>query len=386
MTMKSRTLVYISVAEGAVFNSQVVSLLEAISKTNYFDRVVLFLGVKRNYPNKEELIQRLEQTGMEVQPFTVLPNYSFFDWAQYKILKTVFAPYATNDTVIHIRGEKFAFVVGKLMKRYKHLSCHLLSDIRGATIYEHVYYSSKKTMLVYKLKLQKLKKDLNDSVVYSDQISCVSERLKKYVIEESTHSSPPISINHCIANDAFVFSQEKRDEYRKKLSLKQGETLCVFVTGGNGPYQNTGYIVQQMLKKNIQVLNLSKSKIQGAINMFVPFSDVPGYLCAADIGIIWREDNVVNNVASPIKFSEYSCCGLPVVANTGVDLINDYIQHTQFGKTIHQFDELTQSAIADLLQLNRHEISQYARSLFGSDVVVDKYLKMYNHLLNKNSL
>jgi glycosyltransferase involved in cell wall biosynthesis len=46
--------------------------------------------------------------------------------------------------------------------------------------------------------------------------------------------------------------------------------------------------------------------------------DVPGYLEAADLGLLLRERSLVNQVASPVKFAEYMASGVPVVISDGI--------------------------------------------------------------------
>ncbi len=104
---------------------------------------------------------------------------------------------------------------------------------------------------------------------------------------------------------------------------------------------------------------------------------MPVYLNASDIGIIWRDKSVVNEVASPIKFSEYVCCGLPVIANKTVDSIKEYISRFASGKLVEKFEDLSDKDFKYLVQQDRVKNSQIGRSIFSTDVVVEKYLKVY---------
>jgi len=49
-------------------------------------------------------------------------------------------------------------------------------------------------------------------------------------------------------------------------------------------------------------------------------SEVPDYLPAMDVGVLLREESVVNRVASPTKFAEYLASGVPV-------LTTDVLEH-----------------------------------------------------------
>ena len=134
------------------------------------------------------------------------------------------------------------------------------------------------------------------------------------------------------------------------------------------------------------VLNLSKQEIRlkNVINLFVPYAEVPNYLNAADIGVVWRNNDIVNNVSSPVKFSEYVCCGLPVIANDGVCLIKNYLLKTGYGKLVKTFDDINATEIKKLTHLDRNKISQYACQLFSVKVIANNYIKIYDNLLSIN--
>jgi len=134
-----------------------------------------------------------------------------------------------------------------------------------------------------------------------------------------------------------------------------------------------------------KVIILSKYKIShpDVISTFVSYDKVPAYLYACDIGIIWRDENIVNWVASPIKFSEYLSCGLPVIANRSVHLINEVIENYKVGVLIKDISEINKKIIESLLSLNRYKISEVGRYLFGIENVGPMYLKIYNKILKE---
>ena len=190
-------------------------------------------------------------------------------------------------------------------------------------------------------------------------------------------------IYRCFEFVFFTFSKKSRETYRKKLGLFEKDIIFVFISGSNANWQNTEQIIKNITDQNYKLLNLSKSKInlKNVINLFVPYEEVPNYLCAADIGIIWRNNDIVNNVASPIKFSEYVCCGLPIIANDGVCMIKDYIIETGYGKIIKKFDEIDVNMLSDLLNIQRKTISKNAKRKFSSITMAQNYDKIYNNML-----
>jgi len=50
--------------------------------------------------------------------------------------------------------------------------------------------------------------------------------------------------------------------------------------------------------------------------------EVNSYLNAADIGVMLRDNCLINKVASPVKFAEYSMSGLMVISNDAVDQVS----------------------------------------------------------------
>src|SRR5690606_12687918 len=63
----------------------------------------------------------------------------------------------------------------------------------------------------------------------------------------------------------------------------------------------------------------------------VPPPDVSQYLAAGDLGLLLRDDTVVNRVASPVKFGEYLAAGLPVIISEGVGDYSDAVRRHRLG-------------------------------------------------------
>lgn len=131
-------------------------------------------------------------------------------------------------------------------------------------------------------------------------------------------------MNSCLVDDSFTYNKVERIATRKILNLKDDEALLVFASGGTALWQNNKQIIK-IAKKGVKVLNLSKIEIKhkNILNKFVPYHKMASYLSAADVAFIWRDKSSVNEVASPVKFSEYLACGLPVIHNGTIDLINN---------------------------------------------------------------
>lgn len=384
--MELTSLIYIASTGDAVFDSQVVYFLKGLLERKFFKRIILLAGVKIDQSWEKEL-SKLIKSDLEIVLFKQYPNYSFYGKKQKNEIHSILKRILTNNTIIHLRGEFLTGIIRKIIDLEDYENVKILTDIRGIALEEMKIYSYVNfNPIKYHLKLHHYSKCMKNVGTKSDYISCVSETLRKEVLTKTTINNELIGVNHCIANTDFTYSHEKRLLFRRILGLDIEEVLFVFVTSGNGLYENTNEILRIIIEKGYKVLNLSKTIIEdkNIINLFVPFPDVTNYLSAADIGMVWRNNDIVNNVASPVKFSEYVCCGLPVMANNGVHLINQYIKNTGFGKTIEKIEEINNMNINHLLKIDRNKISQLAKGIFSSEVITQNYLKIYKKLLNSD--
>ena len=379
--MQKARLIYIGKPGSAVFESQVIQILIEIKSKNIFDEVILLAGIESSGDSNmiNDLIKR---TGLRVETFKKYPNYHFFREFQKKALSKSLTKLLCENVIIHTRGETFSQVIKPIVDKTKYKSVKILTDVRGA-IYEETLFYKKMKAIPFQLKLYQHKKNLKVLSKNTDFISCVSEKLKSYVLDRVNIEEEKVGINPCSASELFFYSSKSREEFRQKLKIKNTDKVFIFATGGNDNWQNTGEIIKSIASKGFRVLNLSRSKIEveNVINLFVPYSDVPKYLNSADVAVVWRKNDIVNNVASPVKFSEYACCGLPIVSNRGVNLITDYIENSKNGLLIDSFDELSSSVVDNLISIDRNQISKNAKMKFSSTVIIENYLKMYSQLL-----
>jgi glycosyltransferase involved in cell wall biosynthesis len=70
----------------------------------------------------------------------------------------------------------------------------------------------------------------------------------------------------------------------------------------------------------------------------VPYEHVSRYLAAADLAILGRglgeQPSLVNGISSPVKFSEYLACGVPVVLSEGIGDFSDAAREHELGVVI----------------------------------------------------
>ncbi|MFC2136157.1 glycosyltransferase, partial [Bacteroidota bacterium] len=282
-------------------------------------------------------------------------------------------PIEPSTDIFHTRGELPAFF---LLRIFKNNKINILADIRGTSVEEVKYYFNQNPLLKH-FKIINYKKALK-SLSKVSMITAVSDTLRKYLISEFRIDENKIVVIPSLAGDEFSFSDDTRKIMRKKMGFNEHDLVFIFTSGGYANWQKNE-ILHSIPLREFKVINLSKMDLKGAniLNRFVTYEEVPDYLCAADIALIWRDDNIVNRVASPVKFSEYICSGLPVVSNPPVESVAGFIKGNHVGCTIGKPEELTEPEINKLLKLSRTDISEIGRKYFSSSVVSNKYLNIY---------
>jgi glycosyltransferase involved in cell wall biosynthesis len=379
--MKTNYLYYFCDGLGSVFDSQVLALLKFISENKFFKKVYLFLGI-RNENQKIDFLARKLSIEIEIIFFKSYPNYPFFNFMLRKSIQTALHSQSINfkEVIFHTRGEIIAWHLSKILSNEYHKN--IIPDVRGANI-EEIEEFSGLNKIARLLKIINNKKAVRNLNKFS-KISAISNSLKEYLITNYGIDTKKLFITPCLAGTDFRFDESKREYIRKEFNLIREDKLIVFSSGGTANWQNNEVLIM-LAEKGLKVLNLSKKEInhKNIVNKFISYSEMPAYLNAADVAIIWRDKSIVNKVASPVKFSEYICCGLPVIANESVDMISEYITKHSCGILIDSLENINLKDIKDLNLKDCAKISEEGILNFGIDTIVNDYLKTYLSFINE---
>ena len=369
-------LIYINSGVSSVFPSQVIDLLNFYHHNNWFVKITLICGVRDELERKKAK-ELLESSSFDVIFYRSFPNYPFYNAiAKIHLAKAIKKAKINKSFVFHSRGWSSASLVYKSLHKVGLSNPKILLDIRGA-IKEEVLDFQKNSWLKKTMKSVNINKVIS-AVKHYSFISVVSAALRDYVLSNVDNIEGEVFINPCLAGKSFIYSVEDREKLRNTLGIKENEKLLIFSSGGESLWQNNHELIK-IASKGFKVLNLSKVYVDhpNVITKYVKYEEVAGYLSAADVALIFREKNVVNEVASPVKFSEYLCSGLPVVSNKNVKMIKDCIENTGYGLLIDSIDEITSQEIDKLCDISRSNISEYGRNNFGIESVAEGYLKIY---------
>ncbi|RNC70387.1 MAG: glycosyltransferase [Desulfuromonadales bacterium] len=215
----------------------------------------------------------------------------------------------------------------------------LIMDLHGAVPEEVLFHNqnSKNHDSVYRYE-SRLERDI---VLNADFVTCQSQNMIEHLKNKYPATHAIFHAFQCsVRSELFKYDPSMRSTYRRKLNLKEDETLFVYC-GSVHKWQNVDYSLEIFaeylqcsstpsqlliispgpdadLRKRAYSLGLSDNDFK---IIKVPHEEVPAYLNASDIGFLIRDDSVVNRVASPTKLGEYLSCGLPVIVS---DIANSW--------------------------------------------------------------
>lgn len=257
--------------------------------------------------------------------------------------------------VMHCRGMKGVRVAAYCNR--SRLDRPILADIRGAEPEEaqylverglkHERLRGKTTPSALMCALDEVERE---AIAASDAICCVSEALAEHLAAKYRLDRDRIEVVHCGADSRFAFDAQQRERVRRTLGVSDSLVLCYMggLTAWHCPNSIASLVaaVSVAMRTPIALLILSRDRA-GAESLFrslatgvkciyrnVEPHEVPGYLSASDLGLLVPDDSLGNSVAFPVKFSEYSCCGLPVLATPYASDPAAYIRSSAMGALV----------------------------------------------------
>jgi glycosyltransferase involved in cell wall biosynthesis len=300
-----------------------------------------------------------------------------------------------EKVVIHCRGHLNAYR-GLLLKKRNPDLTYVIADLRGAVADEVTQKTRGLARKYYTAHLRRFYSWVESQVVLqADTVLCVSKAFKEF-LQANYNAKNATVIPTFVDTSRFRYSNSLRNLYREKLGISNQRVLVY--SGGTAPWQKIGSAIDLFKHLSRKVDNLfmlflthEPDLVKGMIKdqvkpkdvrvIRVPHGEVAGYLCAADVGILLREKTLTNHVASPIKFSEYMCCGLPCIISSHIGDTAEVLRYGNAGIVLDSdLDSPSSSEFQTLLSLNRNEISNLMHNTFSSEIFIPNILRFYRDI------
>ncbi|MBN2460919.1 MAG: hypothetical protein JXB60_04875 [Candidatus Cloacimonetes bacterium] len=277
----------------------------------------------------------------------------------------------------------------------------LIQDWRGALTEE--LSAGKDRNGTDKIKqMESLEKKL---LTLADMNFCVSEALEEYLVKKYEPAPETrFFIMPCLAEEElFYYSSKLREKIRKKMNwdrrivlvyagaLKAGwhvpdYTFAFFRRINN---MNPAFFLQ-VLTGDLELAERFRIKHviseQDLIILKADNREVNHYLNGADFGLLFREDRILNNVASPTKFAEYMLAGLPVIISPRIGDYSRFVQERNCGFVLpYHYQQEDLEAVVKKVQgfytgYHRMTVAENNRGMFSKSAILSRVMDQFRSL------
>lgn len=375
-----------------VISSQVIEYIEFYDKEGINFSVIFLLRLGEYLKGFSELSKHKSNIEKKINgkvfffPSGKKPGSWFNVFISYVILLIKFRKYKNDEIVLHCRGSVSGLAAEKLKRRMKNVT--YIYDVRADQAAEYNYYAITKG-IPEKERLAKLKKDRQLQIGITknaSKIFFVSDVLKQRFVKNCNIELSKTAVIPCLADHTkFYFNENLRNKVRKQLKI---EEKFVFVyPGGIGywHYSDTIFeIIGNLMKEleNIFFIILTPSVTEAEKlaseklvkgKYFIESAErdeVAGFLNAADMGVLLRERDPLNEVAAPTKFAEYIMTGLPVLISDFIGDYSQYVKEKNLGLVLKEEETVNSKKIIKEFLLNynlpsRKEIAEIGLANFS---------------------
>lgn len=335
--MKSKKAIYLTYADGfsGIYQTQVIDVVKFYNEIGKNIRLVALMSI-RNFRTTKKIIKK-ELPNAIVLP--MMPKLSNFLYNKFTLrLLKIFTKF---DEVI-ARGPLATYLSQKVLKNKT-----IVYDGRGANKEEEREYNILNGEITY----EKLSEYEKSAVLNSDFRIAVSQKLVDYWQREFDYNENKHVIIPCMLGSNFenqAYSQETSLKMREKLGFSPEDIILIY-SGSIAAWQSFEFLygfLESQLQSNSQIKVVFLAKPHGIIDqlnknfpnrvkrLWLNVSEVYQHLIMGDYGMLFREQTVTNQVASPVKFAEYLSAGLKVLISENLGDFTDFVQKNNAGIVI----------------------------------------------------
>ena len=288
---------------------------------------------------------------------------------QIKITKNVIHCYKRlhsknegNKIIIQFRKQIPIFII--ILKLFPKVK--IIYEARGSETAEFWYKRQKTYKNKIRFYLIKIREYI--SLKISDNVICVSNKQKEYYTKTygSYLARKYIVIPGAANKDIFFYSNQIRNDLREKYNIQDN---VVYLYSGTLSLEYKWHIPDVLFSVIKEIYNYDNSSIflfltpdidiaeyyfnllnipyHNYIIKYIDIKNMNPYLNMADYAFLLREDEPINNQASPTKFAEYALTGLRIIISENVGDYTEYVKKENIGIVYKNNRELIQQIKED---------------------------------------
>ena len=380
-----------------VFESQVISQLDYLRTQGYSFRLCSFYSPRMllHRQQRDQLTEwraRYEEVlGSQVWLRPHMPTKRLWMWNTCQLRTAV-----TKYRIAHLfcRGVIAANIALNIKRTHPGLT--VTYDCRGAVSAEMEEYG------VGGIEARYLRRLEQRAVCQADSIICVSEKLKDHLENDFGLRQAIGVVPCCVDTKVFQFDRLARERIRTLLGI-QKRSVLVF-SGSMAPWQcfpEATRTVMKIIRSNPRYFFLVLTNDVGPANEILrseggraenctvrcaQHSEVSKFLSAADVGIVYRQASVTNQVACPVKVGEYLSTGLPVMISDGVGDYSEFIAQHGLGLLLPNLEDAVPQVLLARLEefvvCDRDTLATVAATFLDRSQYADVYRDAFGYSNN----
>ncbi len=368
--MNQIQVIYITVEgiSSTVFDSQVYAITNEIRKRGI--SIKLFIGQKYNAKISISKFIKLF--------FNKKTSFFFIKKLNYSLIARKINRKLPQNVplILHCRNIEASYI-GVLIKKQRK-NTEVIYDVRGHVESEKDFFNEHDRKIIFE--------ELNTELFTSDIFfSFVSHKLYK-----EYNKLYPIDLKKIIfCNSAY---NDKIFKLNKQFVSNFDEKIKILFIGGNQAYQNINSISEYFNnQKNCQLYIVTKNAFKDSqkyknivFHSNLSQKEISKLADSIDYGIIFRDDEIFNQVSTPTKITEYWGKGLKVIAiKSAGSYTDEIINNPKLGYFINDLHNFKNIQLSKLDYNAKAYIENYVRQKYSMSTNIKKYINFYEKIYTR---